>query len=89
MVKIDFILFLTPKVDIIEWTEFLMRSLKDVLGSNMKFVLVVSKINDSTSFKDNNKRQRSIAVKARIGDNMAVHSISHFPNQKVSCSVLL
>jgi len=66
-----------------------MRSLKDVLGSNMKFVLVVSKINDSTSFKDNNKRQGSVAVKVRIGDNMAVHSISHFPNQKVSSSVLL
>ena len=73
VVKIGYILFLTPKADITEWTEFLMQLLKEILGINVKFVLVVLKINDGTSFKDNNKRQESKVAKARIGENIAVH----------------
>ena len=44
-----------------------------MLGINIKFTLVVSKINNGTSFKDNNKRQGSTVMKARIENNMAVH----------------
>ena len=44
-----------------------------MLGSKVKFILVVSKINDGALFKDNNKRQESALVKARTGDNIAVH----------------
>ena len=44
-----------------------------MLASNMKFVLIVLKINDSISFKDITKRQGSATVKARIGENIAVH----------------
>ena len=49
-----------------------MKLLKEILRINAKFVLVVSKINDSTSFEDNNKRQESTVVKVKIGDNIAV-----------------
>ena len=44
-----------------------------MLDSKVRFALVVLKINDSISFKDNNKRKGSVAVKARIGENIAVH----------------
>ena len=44
-----------PKVDILEWTEFLIRLLKVILGSKIMFALVVLKINNITTFKDNNK----------------------------------
>ena len=74
VVKIDCILFLILKIDIIGWTEFLIRLLNDILGINAKFIQVVSKINDGTLFKGNNNRQGSIAVKVRIGDNIAVHT---------------
>ena len=45
-----------PKADIIEWTEFLIKLLKEMLEINVKFTLEVSKINNSILFKDNNKR---------------------------------
>ena len=74
VVKIRCILFLMPKIEIIEWTEFLIRLLKEMLSSKVIFALVVLKINDSIIFKNNNKRQGSITVKAWIDDNMAVHA---------------
>ena len=37
------------------------------------FLLVVSKINDSITFKDNNNKNRSEVVKIRIGENIRVH----------------
>ena len=73
VVKIGYILFLTPKVDITEWIEILMKPIKEMLGINVKFVLIVSKINDGTLFKDITKRQDSATVKARMGENMAVY----------------
>ena len=50
-----------------------MRLLKEMLGSKVNFVLVVSKINNSTSFKDNSKRQGSVVAKVRVGKNIAVY----------------
>ena len=73
VVKIGYILFLIPKVDITEWIEFLLKPLKKMLEINIRFTLIVSKINDGTSFKDNIKRQGSTTVKARIGENIAVY----------------
>jgi hypothetical protein len=50
-----------------------MNLLKEILGSNMKFALIVSKINDGILFKDITKRQDSATVKARIRENMPMH----------------
>ena len=38
------------------------------------FILVVMKINNGITFKDNNKRQGRIVVKIRIGNNIAMHA---------------
>ena len=38
------------------------------------FVLVVMKINNGITFKDNNKRQGSIVVKIRTGKNVAMYT---------------
>ena len=73
VVKIGYILFLMPKVDIIEWTEFSTRLLKAMLGSKVMFTLVILKINDSRIFKDNNKKQGSLVVKVRMSDSIAVY----------------
>ena len=70
VVKIGYILFLTSKVDI---TEYLIKPLKEMLGINIKFILMVLKINDSILFKDNTKRQGSTVVKVRIGENIAIY----------------
>ena len=44
-----------------------------MLGSRVIFELVVSKINNGATFKNNNKRQESVLVKVRIGKNMVVY----------------
>ena len=62
-----------PKVDITIWIEFLIRLLKKILGRKVKFALVVSKIIDSISIKNNSKRQGSVVVKARMGENVDMH----------------
>ena len=74
VVKIGYIQFLIPKADIIEWTEFLIKLLKEILEINTKFTLVVLKINNGRLFKDNIQRQGSATVKVRIGDNIAMHA---------------
>ena len=48
-----------------------MRPLKEMLGSKVMFTLVVLKINNDITFKNSNKRQGSIAVKAMTGENLA------------------
>ena len=50
-----------------------MKLLKEILEINMKFTLVALKINNSTLFKDNNKRQGSAIVKVRIEENIATY----------------
>jgi len=50
-----------------------MNLLKEILGSNIKFAIIVLEINNGISFKDITKRQDSAIVKARIGVNIPVH----------------
>ena len=50
-----------------------MNLLKEILGSNIKFAIIVLEINNGISFKDITKRQDSVTVKARIGVNMPVY----------------
>ena len=74
VVKVSCILFLISKVDILEWTKFLVKPLKAILGSKVMFILAVLKINYGIIFKDNNKRQESMVVKIRIDKNIRVHA---------------
>ena len=38
------------------------------------FILVVTKINNGITFKDNNKKQGRIVVKIRTGNNIAMYA---------------
>ena len=45
----------------------MIKLLQGILDSKVMFALIVSKINDSIIFKDDNNRQGSAVVKTRLG----------------------
>ena len=73
VVKIGYILFLTPKAEVQEQTEFLKEKLKTILGYNVHFALSISKISNST-FKDKSHKQKRTIVKREKKENIGVHA---------------
>ena len=51
VIKLGYILYLTPKIDLQAWTDFLKQELRKIMSQPLHFALTISKINDGLGFQ--------------------------------------
>ena len=73
VVKLGYIMFLTPKIELSRWTEFLQDKVQKILQEKVLMALSVAKINDGTGFKDNSGKGPSISRPKKKTDYWGVH----------------
>ena len=61
VVKLGYIMFLTPKIELPRWTEFLQDKVQKILQEKVLMALSVAKINDGIGFKDNSGKGPSVS----------------------------
>ena len=71
--KIEYILFLSLKVDLKEWTELLKEKVNKVLKGDMELALTVSKINNRIIFKEKGELQVMSRMKLLKKENIDVY----------------
>ena len=73
VVKLGYIMFLTPKIELSRWTEFLQDKVQKILQEKVLMALSVAKINDGTGFKDNSGKSPSFSRPKKKTDYWGVH----------------
>ena len=74
VIKLGYILYLTPKIDVQEWIDFLKKELCKLMSQKLYFALTISKINDGLGFQDKKcDSPGKTSTYSRGKDNMAVH----------------
>ena len=74
VIKLGYILYLTPKIDLQAWTDFLKQELRKIMSQPLYFALTISKINDGLGFQAKKRTPSGRASSYSKGkDNMAVH----------------